>query len=127
MFDKEHVHNEVNIDNFGQSWTPICPPTLKNQGLWPGFYFIGLGLTHTCTPTYTKFLSYYSSGEKHSINEKENAVLMQSELRFYGKTGQYWMQKVYVPLYVSLLVNCLLVCSNDSGHSNTNMACVVQM
>ena len=76
----------------------ITSPTPRKiiQGLWPHFHFIGFGLTlysrgnrelsHRADGEKTDQLqssSYYSSGENRSIDEKEYAVLMQSEWRFY--------------------------------------------
>jgi len=85
------------------SLTPICPPPpSKNYSgavaslpsYWPRFN----AYTHVETENSSivqiersrincEVLSYSSSGENQTIDENENAVLTQTELRLYGRNG----------------------------------------
>ena len=121
-----------------RSSTPICPPPQKKKKLFTGkrprFHFIGLALTHIPTGKQNscrgksdqlQSSSHSCSGENQSIDEKENTILMQTELRFYGRTSRSWTEKVaYVSPFWSIACSFVVMIL---GCANTNVACFVGM
>ena len=105
----------------GVSSTPICPPPPKNSSgavaslsrIYPR---TKRKLFHLADwEKIERSVATLSSGENQSIDEKENAVLMQTELKFYGRTGLW-------PTWVRFGQSLALL-----NRANINSACFVGM